>query len=251
MILPLLIPALIAGSAAGPGLGAADLVLLFEIGVSEQEIMAFADRKGGFEPLDSETCAAVESLGASRGFLERLPRSAPDFGEISALARASDVFEDAKLKLSFVYPAGWAVSRGGTDGANAAIVLRVAPRSSNDPRVFVTPCIFLFLQNESGLVPEAAGPALGEIRQIMLHKLRTAGLRPVSASSEPTAFLGGACETVRLEAPIDGGAVGVLELALIVDSKGRAAGVGFTAGAGDRAATAEAFVRLARSVVLR
>ena len=83
------------------------------------------------------------------------------------------------------------------------------------------------------------------------RRMRAAGLRPMTAASEPTSFLGQTCDTMLLEAPVDGGNLGVLGVAMTVDSKGRAAGVGFTAGANDRAATSEAFLQFARSVVLR
>jgi hypothetical protein len=236
---------------SGPEVSRAELLLLLEIGVSEQDIVAFADVRGGFESIDSETRSAAESLGASAAFLDRLPRSAPDFGSISELAKRSDVFEDEALGLAFVYPAGWAVSREGSDSGRGTVVLRVAPRSTPAPKAFVTPCLFVFVQNDSGLVPESTPAALGEVRRAVLGRLRGAGLRPTASDAERTSFLGQPCDAFVLEAPVDGGDLGVLGLALTVDAQGRAAGVGFTAGAGDRAATLAAFREMSRSVVLR
>ena len=115
----------------------------------------------------------------------------------------------------------------------------------------MTPCVFLFVQNESGLVPEAVEPALGEVRRMVVRRLRTRGCAPSFAPAEPTTLLGGPRDTFRVEAAVDGGEIGVLELALLVDERGRAAGIGFTAPAGDRSSTADAFERIAKSVVLR
>lgn len=248
LILPTFVLLLAAGD---PKVSRADLLLLLEIGVSEREIVAFAQTRGGFEAIDSETRWAAESLGATAPFLDRLPKAAPDFGAISALARRSDVFEDKALGFAFVYPAGWSVTKEGSDAARGTTLLRIAPRSSHAPRAFVTPCLFLFFQDDSGLVPEAAASVIGEIRRAVLHRLRAAGLRPTASPSDPTRFLGRPCETFMLEAPVDGASLGVLGMVLTVDSDGRAAGVGFTAGFGDRAATLEAFQQLAGSVVLR
>jgi hypothetical protein len=243
------IPLLLAALAPQPGISPDDLVLLLEIGVGESEIIAYADVRGGFEPIDAEHWAVLESLGAGERLRARLVRREPDFGELSSLAKTSEVFQDRESGVSFVHPAGWTVSR--TQRGHGAIAYRITPRSAGEPRVFLTPCVFLFVQPDSGLVPEAVEPALGEVRRMVLRRLRDAGMRPVAAESESAPFLGGKRETFRVEAAVDGSGVGALELALIVDPRGKAAGVGYTAPAGDAASTAEAFERVAKSFVLR
>jgi hypothetical protein len=249
MLLLVVVHAVLAAAPVSPGLRAADLVLLLEIGVSEQEITEFAERAGGFEALDAATYAQVESLGATTEFLDKLPRTTPEVGEISDLARRCEVFDDARLKISFIHPAGWVVSRGSS--ADGDVILRVGPRTFSEPRIFASPCLFIFLKEQSGLIPEAVEPARAEIRQLVLQRLRSAGIRPQSTTSRTTPFLGSPCETFLVEAPVDGDEAGVLEIALGVDPRGRAVGIGFTASAADRASTEQAFSTLARSVVLR
>jgi len=229
-----------------PGLSGADVGLLLEIGVGEQEIIRLADRMGGFEPLDAERYAMVESYNPSVAFLQRLPRVVTDFGAISELARKSEVFQDDRLGLGFVYPAGWAVTRSAA--GKGGTILRIAPRSASDPRVFVSPCVFVFVQEKTAIVPDAADPLLQEIRQIVVRKLRAAGLRPAAGPSGSVQLLGSRRETASVGATVDGDA-GVLDVAFAIDAKGRAIGVGFTASAADRAKTAEAFSRLAESLV--
>lgn len=243
------LPLLLAAAPSGPGLSPADLVLLLEIGVAESEIIGYADRLGGFEAVDPGSWAALESLGAGERLRSRLVRTLPDFGELSALAKTSEVFQDREAGVSFVYPAGWAVARAPRE--KGRITYRIAPRSAGEPRVFMTPCVFLFVQDEAGLVPEAVEPALGEVRRMVVRRLRDAGLRPSFAPGGTTTLLGGPRDTFRVEAAVDGGEIGVLELALLVDERGRAAGIGYTAPAGDRSSTADAFERIAKSVVLR
>jgi hypothetical protein len=232
-----------------PGLRGEDVVLLLEIGVGEQEIAAFAERVGGFEPLDGARYAAVEALAPSAEFLQRLPRTAAEFGPLSELARCSEVFQDDALGLAFIYPAGWVVSK--TSTGNAGTILRVGPRFDGEPRVFVTPCIFLFLQKDTAIVRDAAAPLQGQVRQLLVRKLRAAGLRPGAGETRTVTLLGEPRETIAIDATVDGEAGGVLEVVLDVDGKGRAVGVGFTASAADRARIAQAFSRLAGSLVLR
>jgi hypothetical protein len=249
MMLLIALPLLLAALPATPGLPPADVVLLLEIGVGESEIIAFADARGGLEPVDSASFAAIEAAGAGEALRARLVRLEPDFGELSTLAKTCDVFADRESGVSFVHPSGWSVTRTGREGGGT--VFRIAPRSAGEPRAFLTPCVFLFLQEESGLVPEAVEPALGEIRRLVMRRLRDAGIRAHPEAAGPRRFLGAPRETFRLEAAVGGGGAGVLELALVVDGSGRAAGIGFTAPAGDRAAATEAFERVAKSVVLR
>jgi hypothetical protein len=249
MLLDIAFCALLSAAAPAPGLGASDLLLLLEIGVGERDIAAFAATVGGFEPLDAETWAAAESLGATHAFLEKLPRRVGDYGTVSDLARTSDVFEDEALGLAFVYPTGWVVSRTPANGGG--VIVRVGPRAAADPRVFISPCLFLFLQPETGVVPDAETPVLGQVRQLLLKKLRAAGLRPAAGSSRTVSFLGRSHDTLAIEASIDGERGGVVEIALDVDGRGRAFGIGFTAAAADRGRLEEAFGALCGSIVLR
>src|SRR5262245_33174898 len=130
MLLLIAVHTLLASFLPPPGLSGDDVVLLLEIGVDEPEIMALAEKMGGFEPLDCERYAMVESLNPSVTFLQKLPRAALDYGAISELARKSDVFQDDRLGLGFVYPSGWEVTR--TRAGNGGMILRISPRSVAD-----------------------------------------------------------------------------------------------------------------------
>jgi hypothetical protein len=241
--------ALLVWAQPGPGLPASELVLLMEIGVGERDIAAYADHLGGFETVDAETFARVEELGASAALLGRLPRARPDFGTISEIASTSEVHDDPRLGLSFVYPAGWTVHRVVDDDGTA--ILRISPRFGVEPRVFVSPSLFVVVVEESSLVREAASPIRERLGGCLVRALRKAGMRPSAGIRGTIPLLGGERETVAIEAVVDGPAAGVLELAFEVDGQGRAVGVGFTASAADRQQARLAFGRLAGSLVLR
>jgi hypothetical protein len=246
MLLHFVMVALAACCDPGPGLAPAELILLLEIGVGEEEIIAFAETRGGFQPLDAEVWATVESLGAGSALLGRLVRLPPEFGVISELARASDVFADRQSGLSFVHPAGWGVTKSSRDGAT---LVWLAPKSAVEPRAFLSPCLFVFLQPESGLVPDAGSAALAALSRGLVGRLRDAGVRPVAGPSGAVTVHGRPCETVRFASSRDG--TGVLEIEFVVDERGRAVGVGFTAPAGDAEAVRKSFERLAASLTLR
>lgn len=245
----LLLTALVLGAIRGPGVPGSDLVLLLEIGVSERDIADYGARMGGFEPLDGEALARVEDLGATPAFVRALPRSVPDFGDISEIASTSDVFEDDRLGVGFVHPAAWTVVR--TVDEDGVVILRIAPRSVADPRAFVSPALFVFVLEDSGLVPEASGPVREQLARSMGRRLRAAGLRPSPVGPGSADLLGVRRDTSRLEAATDGPHAGVLEIAFEVEAAGRAVGVGFTSSAEDRGRMEPVFRRLAGSLVLR
>lgn len=233
----------------GPRLSGGEVSLLLEIGVGESEILACADRRGGIDPLDPAAFSSVESRRPSQEFLARMPRAVPELGALSDLARRSEVFQDDRLGIAFVHPAGWVVTR--TAAGDGGTILRIAPRSSNEPRVFVSPCIFVFVLEDAPAVPEAVDPMIAQARNILSARLRDLGLRPVAGAPTPVTLFGKPMNTASLEAAIDGASVGVFEVVFDVDARKRAVGVGFTASASDRPRLTEAFASLARSLAPR
>ena len=170
---------------------------------------------------------------------------------MSELARRSDVFEDQALGLALRLPGGLGgVARAATE--DDGVIVRGRPavgRRAAGVRHAVHLRVHAGGQPRS--CPRRRRRLLGQVRQH--DRAEAQDRRPAAdrrrARADP--LLGVPRETIALDATVDGEAGGVLEVALDVDRRGRAIGVGFTASAADRARTAEAFSRLAGSIVLR
>lgn len=216
---------------------------LLAIGVAESEVVAAAERFGGFGPACPDDVDLLFSVGASPELVARFPQAEDPLAVLRALAERSETWVTPRGDALLV-PKGW---RGAdVPVGEGAVAYRIAPSSASAARAGVDPALFVFVQEKSAVPAEGVASVAGRLEAMLARRLSAA-----ECPSRPTATgtlrgFGGEIPLRRVETST-AKRPGLVAVAFALLPDGRAVGLGYSAPEAMRAACERHLEDLARS----